>query len=207
VRSASAPKALLFDLGGVLVNVDFSRSLRVWARYSSLSMDALTEAFRFDAHYERHERGEITAGEYFEHLASTLKLAATHEQIAEGWNSIFHGEITDSLALVEKARRLQPCYVLTNTNATHMACWTRLYPALVAMFDEVFASFQIGRRKPEREAFDHVCRATGLSPQSILFFDDSPINVGAASMAGLQGVLVRSPEDVARSLQAIGVSR
>jgi putative hydrolase of the HAD superfamily len=207
VQPATAPKALLFDLGGVLVNVDFNRSLSAWARYSRLPMDALKAAFRFDTHYERHERGEITSDEYFAHLASTLQLSASPAEIAEGWNALFLGVIPETLAWVDRARRSLPCYVLTNTNAAHMACWTRLYPTLVARFDRVFTSFQIGRRKPEREAFLHVCEATGLAPRSILFFDDSPLNVRGAAAAGLQGVFVSGPADVARSLQAVGVSR
>ncbi len=103
------------------------------------------------------------------------------------------------------ARRSVPCYVLTNTNATHKKRWATLYPDVVAAFDRIFASHEIGLRKPERAAFDYVCLATGLNPRSVLYFDDSPANIEAGSGAGLQSVLVRSPEDVAKSLQAIGM--
>jgi putative hydrolase of the HAD superfamily len=114
--------------------------------------------------------------------------------------------MTETRALVERARQRLPCYAFTNTNASHMRRWSALYPQVVSSFDRIFASHLMGLRKPERAAFDHICCALALAPQSILFFDDSSANVQAARDAGLQGVLVRTPEDVADALHAVGVT-
>lgn len=199
------PKALLFDLGGVLIDIDFDLAFRHWSRYSSLQLPTLRQRLLFDESYERHERGEIAAAEYFAHLIASLQLTATREQVAAGWNAIFLGEIEPTLALVAQARRSLPCYVLTNTNATHMDFWAARYPRVATGFDRIFASHEIGLRKPEPAAFDHVCRATGVEPASLLFFDDTPANVDAAAANGLQAVLVRGPEDVARALRSAGL--
>lgn len=201
----TSPKALLFDLGGVLVEFDFGRALQAWAGHSALSLAELRSKFRFDAAYERHERGEITAREYFSHLASTLRLTAEQEQIESGWNAIFIREIEETRALVQAARRKLPCYVFTNTNASHMAAWSSMFPELASGFERIFASHEMGMRKPERPAFEYICRTLGLAPQSILFFDDLPDNVQGALDAGLRGVCVRSPADVARALREHGV--
>jgi putative hydrolase of the HAD superfamily len=200
------PQALVFDLGGVLVDIDFNRALGAWATLSALHEHELRHSFRFDHAYERHERGEITAHEYFAHLESALQLSASAQQIEAGWNAIFVREMTETRTLVEKARQRLPCYAFTNTNASHMRRWSALYPQVVSSFDRIFASHQMGLRKPERAAFDHICRALSLAPQAILFFDDSSANVQAARDAGLQGVLVRTPEDVADALHAVGVT-
>ena len=200
----SAPEALLFDLGGVLVDIDFSRALTAWAPYSVLSPSELRKSFAHDLQYERHERGEIEAGEYFSHLARTLQLTATPEQIERGWNAIFVGEILQTRMLVEAMRGILPCYAFTNTNASHMATWSKLFPGVVGAFDRVFASHELGLRKPEREAFDRISHLTGAPAASILFFDDLPENVQAAANAGLQSVLVRSPQDVALALGPLG---
>jgi putative hydrolase of the HAD superfamily len=199
-----APQALLFDLGGVLFEIDFDRALAAWASCSSLPRDALKREFGFDLQYQRHERGEIAAAEYFDHLASILRLRADHEEIEKGWNSIFVREITQVRIMVETMRRFLPCYALTNTNASHMATWSAQFPEVFRAFDRIFASHEMHLRKPERAAFDHICRVTGVEAASIVFFDDLPENVHAASEAGLQGVLVRSPDDVANSLRAFG---
>lgn len=201
------PEALLFDLGGVLVDIDFSRALSAWAPYSALSPTELRKSFTHDLQYERHERGEIEAVEYFDHLARALQLTASPEQIERGWNAIFVGEILKTRRLVEGMRGILPCYAFTNTNASHMAAWSKLFPGVVGAFNRIFASHELGLRKPERAAFDKVCYLTGTLAASIVFFDDLPENVEAAMDAGLQGVWVRSPEDVASSLRSLGYGR
>lgn len=199
----AAPEALLFDLGGVLVEIDFGRALNAWAPYSALSQTELRKSFTHDLQYERHERGEIEAAEYFGHLARTLQLTASPEQIECGWNAIFVGEILQTRMLVEAMRGILPCYAFTNTNASHMATWSKLFPGVVGAFDRVFASHELGLRKPERAAFDRICLLTGASAASVIFFDDLPENIQAAESAGLQGVLVRSPDDVALALRSL----
>ncbi len=205
--SDSTPRALLFDLGGVLVEIDFGRALKAWAPYSSRSLDELKARFRFDEQYEKHERGEIGANDYFEHIASVLELDATCQEVARGWNAIFVGEIESTRLLVESARRIVPCYAFTNTNATHMAHWSSRFPAVVGALDRIFASHEMGLRKPERAAFDYIARATALPAHSLAFFDDLAENVAAAAEAGLQAFLVRSPQDVADTLARVGIGR
>lgn len=202
-----APEALLFDLGGVLVDIDFERALRAWAPHSALSPTELRKGFTHDLQYQRHERGEIEAAEYFEHLAKTLQLSASAEQIESGWNAIFVGEIRRTRSLVEAMRGILPCYAFTNTNASHMAAWTAQFPGVAAAFDRIFASHELGLRKPERAAFERICELTGAPAASIVFFDDLSENVQGATEAGLQGVLVRSPEDVAATLRSLGFRR
>jgi putative hydrolase of the HAD superfamily len=203
--SAPPIAALLFDLGGVLVDIDFSRALAAWAPYSRQDVSTLRSRFSFDGEYERHERGEITAAQYFEHLARVLDLDASAQQVEAGWNSIFVGEFEATRRLVERLRTVLPCFAFTNTNGSHMETWSRLFPEVVGAFDRIFASHQMGLRKPERAAFDAIRVRTGIAASSFLFFDDLPENVQAAQAAGLQAVLVKSHRDVAAALEAHGV--
>ncbi len=202
--NSAKPRALLFDLGGVLIDIDFERALRAWAPMSRLSLAQLRESFHHDEYYERHERGEISAREYFAHLAQTLQLAGDPGQIAAGWNAIFPGEIPETTAMVRAARAELPCYLFTNTNAAHQEIWAALFPEVPRLFERIFASHEMGRRKPEIRAFEHVAREIGVTPGSILFFDDLLANVEGARAAGLQAVLVRSPQDVREALHKIG---
>lgn len=197
------PQALLFDLGGVLVDIDFSRAIDAWSRRSALSVDELRRRFTFDEPYERHERGELPAHEYFRHLADTLRLDGSLEEIERGWNSIFVAEIEPTRRQVERLRGKLPCFAFTNTNASHMNTWTRLYPGVVGAFDGIFASHQLGLRKPQREAFERVCRLIALPAQAVVFFDDLLSNVEAARACGLAAVHVRSPGDVTAALRRL----
>ena len=197
----AAPRALLFDLGGVVIDIDWGRALDSWQPLSHDTRDALGNAFRFDTCYQRHERGEIDGAEYFGHLARTLSLSGDAARIADGWNDIFVGTIDETLATINAARTHVPCFAFSNTNAAHHAVWSRRYPAVVDAFERVFMSHELGCRKPERQAFERVVAAIGVEPGAIVFFDDVAENVAGAKAAGLDAVLVRSPADVGAALR------
>ena len=197
-------KALLFDLGGVVFAFDFAHALAHWAPLSSLPADALGLAFSHDEDYQRHERGELSSAQYFDTLRRKLALDASDEAIEAGWNAIFREEIGETLDAVEAARRYLPCYAFSNTNKSHHAAWRAAFPRVEPAFDKVFASSDIGLRKPEPAAFEHVCREIGMPPHALLFFDDLEENVLGARACGLQAVQVRSPEDVHAALRELG---
>lgn len=194
--------ALLFDLGNVLLEIDFRRALAHWAPFSALTPEALRKTFGPDAAYQRHERGELEATEYFDHLRKKLKLNASDAQIEAGWNAIFVGEIS---ATVETVRSTAlPRHVLTNTNHTHQRYWNARFAHTLTGFDRLFSSAAMGHRKPERKAFEHVAQALKLNPERILFFDDLAENIAGARAAGLQAIHVRTPQDVKDALARLG---
>ena len=193
-------KALLFDLGGVVIEIDFDRVLKRWEPISKLSFTELKATFHFDTAYERHERGEIEAAEYFAHLRDFLHLDASNDEIAAGWNAVFVADLPEVLAAIAQARAELPCYAFTNTNPTHLAAWKAGFPAAFNGFDKTFISSDLGVRKPERRAFDAITADIGVAHEQILFFDDTLENITGAREAGLQAVYVQSPEDVCNVL-------
>jgi FMN phosphatase YigB (HAD superfamily) len=197
-------QALLFDLGGVVLDIDFNRAFEHWQPVSRLSLEEIRAGFRFDAAYQQHERGEISAAQYFAHLCDRLQLQHGHARVAEGWNAIFLGEISETLAMIQLACRQLPCYAFTNSNTAHQAAWSVMFPAVIQAFDRIFVSSDMGCRKPERQAFDHISREINLPAGAILFFDDLAENVTGAQAAGLQAVHVRGPADVRAALERIG---
>jgi glucose-1-phosphatase len=197
---APLTRALLFDLGGVVLDVDFERALAAWAPHSRLPAGQLRERFFFDAPYQRHETGHLDAGGYFAHLREVLALECDEATVRSGFNAVLLGEVAETVQLLDAARRHVPCYAISNTNAVHVAEMERAFPQLLPRFTRVFASHEIGHRKPHPAAFEHVLRAIGLPAAEVLLFDDLVPNVEAARALGLQAVLVRGPEDVREAL-------
>lgn len=198
-------EALLFDLGGVVIEIDFDRVLRYWEPCSGLDFGQMRARLRIDATYRQHERGEIDSPRFFAHLRQVFELEASDREIARGWNAVFAGEITETLETIRTVRSRLPCFALTNTTPSHQATWSAAFPKIVATFERVFSSPELGSRKPEREAFELVSREIGASPSTILFFDDTLENVEGARAAGLHAVHVRSPLDIEQALSGIGV--
>lgn len=202
---APATHALLFDLGHVVVDIDFGLALQHWSRHSRLSMAQLRERFRMDEPYQRHETGHLAADGYFDHLRKELALECDNATVAAGFNAIFRSEIAETVQLLDAARQRVPCYAISNTNAVHIAAIARAFPALLPRFERVFTSHEIGHRKPHAEAFRHVLDAIGVEARQVLLFDDLEPNVEGARRLGLQAVQVRSPADVRDALLQRGL--
>ena len=188
--------ALLFDLGGVIVEIDFNRAFAIWGAHSGVPAATIKSRFSFDSCYESHERGQIAANVYFNSLRASLGIRISDEQFREGWNTIFVGEIPGVAALLRQAKALVPLYVFSNSNPTHHAYWAREYADTLGNFQEIFVSCRLGRRKPEAEAFAAVSSEIGVPLENILFFDDTDENVRSAWSLGMQAVHVKSIADI-----------
>ena len=194
---------LLFDLGGVIIDLDFERVFQRWADLSDQTAEALQARFRFDDAYEQHERGEIDSPTYFAALASTLELDLTLDELIDGWNAVFLGPFPGATDLLARLATRFPLHALTNSNPTHQACWSQLYGQDLSVFQTVFVSSTIGRRKPEPDTYLFVADSLGVAPERFLFFDDSDDNVTGARQAGLSATHVTSFEDLVAKTAAL----
>jgi putative hydrolase of the HAD superfamily len=190
-------EALLFDLGGVVIELDWDAVFAHWAGCCGDDAARLRARFSFDEAYERHERGEITAREYFEWLRTALGIKLSNDDFRAGWERVFVGAVRPTADLLARIDPRMPLYLFSNTNAAHHAAWAHDYAGELRPFRKVFVSHEMGLRKPDHAAFHHVAREIGLAPERILFLDDTKSNVEGARRAGLAAVHVRSPEDVA----------
>ena len=194
-------EALLFDLGGVIVALDWERVFAHWARCSGRPIEQIRQAFTFDVPYQRQERGEIGAAAYYESLRRSLQLDIDDAEIEAGWKAVFVDTIPETVEMIRALRGRIPMHIFSNTNTAHHAEWAGRFAAVLEPFEKVFVSSQMALRKPSREAFEHVAREIGVAPGAILFFDDMLENVEGARAAGLQAVHVRSPQDVRDALR------
>ena len=181
---ARAARAVLLDLGGVLIHVRFERALAHWAAAAGRTPDAFAGRFSPDAAYERHELGELDFAGFADHLRARLGA-----DLVDG-----------AAALVRGAARARALYLFSNTNAAHHAHWSREHAALLAPMHGVFVSHDIGARKPDPEAFRRVVSHIGVAAGEVAFFDDLADNVAGARRAGLMAWQVAGPADVARAL-------
>jgi putative hydrolase of the HAD superfamily len=191
---------LLFDLGGVIIEVDWEKAFNFWSAYSTLSVTEIRNRFPVDFMYDQYERGEVSAQDYFAHLRNVIEYTGSDESLIQGWNSILGREIEETVGVIKALEPDIPVYLLTNTNPTHEVAWREKYPQTIDLFTGVFVSSTLGHRKPERPAFEAVARTVGVNLSSILFFDDSLENIAGARITGLQAVHVTSPSDINRKL-------
>ncbi len=192
----SSTEALLFDLGGVVFDIDFESAFSHWATCAGVPVETLTSRYCIDAWYEQHERGEIGAAEYFDALRNTLGITLSDEQFAAGWNAIFQEESAEVFELFQRLSSQIPIYAFSNSNVTHQEFWERKYAKTLGLFRQVFVSCELGLRKPEAAAFRHVAACIGTEPENLLFFDDRAENVDGARDIGMSAVQVRGFAEV-----------
>jgi putative hydrolase of the HAD superfamily len=198
-------EALLFDLGGVVIDIDFGRVTGHWAECAGCDPSSLRKRFKPDEAYRRHEVGAISDEDYFASLRGSLGIDLTDAQFLEGWNAIFIGEVPGIADLLARAAPRIPLYAFSNTNRAHELYWSKQFAGVMGNFRKIFVSSTIRLRKPDAEAFQFVVKEIGVPASRIVFFDDSPHNIEGARACGLQTVLVNSPTDVAAALAALGV--
>jgi putative hydrolase of the HAD superfamily len=205
ILSPGGADALLFDLGRVVLDIDFSKAITCWAGHAGCAPETIVSRYVRDEAYRLHEKGKISDEAYFASLRSALGIGISDAQFLEGWNAIFAGEMPDIAQHLARAAQQIPLYAFSNTNRPHVEHFSKEYADLLGHFREMYLSSSLGLRKPDAEAFDHVVAAIGVPAERIVFFDDLAENIEGARARGLTAVHVTSPHDVGNALRELGI--
>ncbi len=197
-------KAIIFDLGNVLVDLDFSRAFGNFERLLGIEIGPGRQPQTITNAVLNFERGEISTAAFLA-IFKSIKPGITEEQIIAAWNSIIIDLPGQRLAFLEEMRQHYPLYLLSNINTLHEDYLNVMlkrqygidnFPS--AFFDKFFYSHHVGMRKPEPYIYDHVTERINISPANILFIDDVRENVEAALNHGWQAVQHDPGQDITR---------
>ncbi|MDA5472099.1 glucose-1-phosphatase [Yersinia kristensenii] len=181
----------IFDLGNVIVDIDFKRVLGVWSKLSSVPLATLSERFTMGDVFQQHERGEINDEDFARQLSDEMGLSLSFEQFAEGWQAVFVALRPEVIAIMQKLRAEgHRVVVLSNTNRLHCNYWPQHYPEVAAAADHLYLSQDLGMRKPEARIYQHVLSAENIPAEQAVFFDDVEANIVAARIEGITGIHV-----------------
>ncbi|MFJ1230940.1 glucose-1-phosphatase [Yersinia proxima] len=181
----------IFDLGNVIVDIDFKRVLGVWSKLSSVPLATLSERFTMGEVFQQHERGEISDEDFAHQLSDEMGLSLSFEQFAEGWQAVFVALRPEVISIMQKLRAEgHRVVVLSNTNRLHCNYWPQHYPEVAAAADHMYLSQDLGMRKPEARIYQHVLSAENIPAEQAVFFDDVEANIVAARIEGITGIHV-----------------
>jgi putative hydrolase of the HAD superfamily len=201
-------EALLFDLGRVIIDLDGGRAGARWEELTGLPAGhldpELPKRVGASSAYLAHERGEISDAAFFSYLRKEIGVPLSDAELLEGWNAIFVGEMPGIRALLAEAQKRYPLYIFSNTNAAHAEHFLLHFAEVLAPFRKIYASHELGLRKPDAAAYRAVCMDMGHPPERILFFDDRADNVDGARACGLEAVQVGSVRDIEIALAGLG---
>ncbi len=182
---------IIFDLGGVLIDIDYQATTKAFealgigdfhSRYSQLNQTSLFDDF---------EKGLISSQHFINKLMDIVPKGVTPNQIVTAWNAMLGKFPIKKIEVLKKIHSTHRVFMLSNTNAIHLPPVLRAWNEVTdlkmnELFEKVYLSFEIGKRKPDMEIFQWVCEINNLNPKNTLFIDDSPQHIAGAKKAGLK---------------------
>jgi putative hydrolase of the HAD superfamily len=197
-----ALKAILFDVGGVLITLDGVPSLAKWLGVQP-SHDALHQLWMTSASVVAHETGRIDATQFAAGVVADLGLPITPTAFLEDFCRWPGGLQPGAMELLDAIPPTYRVAALSNTSAVH---WEQIVATgLTRRFERAFLSHEIGHLKPSREAFLAALEGLDLPASEVLFVDDGRSNVEAAASLGLQARLARDAVEARSVLAECGV--
>ncbi len=189
---------IIFDLGGVIINLDPQKTINAFAQITSNSPEKIISFSNEHPAFHQYEKGQIEDHEFRNVIRTLTHKQLTDNQIDTAWNAMILDLPIASVQLLHKLKANYGIYLLSNTNYIHMKKVNEVreeagIETFASLFNKDYYSHLMGKRKPDAEIFEEVLDNHGLQPHKTLFIDDNLSNINGASALGIATLHVSSP--------------
>ena len=191
-------KAIIFDLGGVILNIDYNKTSEAFKKAGVKNIDDMYSQKTADKLFQNLEEGKISEAEFYNSIRAVSGMALKDEEITKAWDAMLLDFRKETLDYIKTLRPKYKVYLLSNTNSIHLRQFYKIYEQLNRehsfedLFDAVYFSHLIGLRKPDAAAYQYVLENNNLEAEECVFIDDSYQNIEGARTAGLQTFFLTS---------------
>ena len=193
-------KNLIFDLGGVIIDLHVEKTKRAFASLGGKSIADVQELLARSPVFSEYEKGLLSDREFRNSVRNLLQTDASDAEIDVAWNAMLGDIPYDRIELLKRLRDDYQLFLLSNTNNIHLVCFNEIIKStcgslsLSPYFDKAYYSHLIKMRKPDMEIYNLVLSENNLIPRETLFLDDNVSNLEGAAQTGIQTFHVRYPE-------------
>ena len=205
-------KNIIFDYGNVIFNIDFRKVQQAWKELGINNADTFYAHRQQDPVFNLLERGEISTTDFRDRIRELSgKPNLTDEQIDGAWNKIFLDIPQGNHELLQQVKAKYRTFLLSNINAIHYDYVHSYLQKEYGMannddlFEKVYYSHLMGKRKPDADIFEQVLSENNLNPAETLFIDDSPQHLETAQKLGMQTYLMTSPDTIQQYFKTNGL--
>ncbi len=184
-------KNIIFDLGGVLLNIDYNLTVKAFEQLGIPSFQKLfSQAYQEDL-FDIYEKGQISSQEFRDTLNQILKKQVSNTELDAAWNAMLLNFPPARLEILKKVNQTHRTFLLSNTNEIHIGWFNNALlqqfgiPDLADYFEQVYLSYKIHLRKPDSAIFDYLLKTKELNPFETLFIDDSIQHIESAKKLGI----------------------
>lgn len=191
---------IIFDLGGVIVDLDRQRCIDNFRKLGLQHIDQMLGNFRQEGLFLQLEKGEISNEVFHQEVRNLIGQPVSDEQIDAAWNSFLVGAPAYKLDFILQLRKQHTIFLLSNTNDIHWQwCCKEVFnykgATINDFFDKTFLSYEMHCAKPEPEIFERILSEGGIVPEDALFIDDGEANCLAAARLGIKTYHAKPSED------------
>jgi len=186
-------KNVIFDFGGVLIDIDYDKT-EDWFRH--LFGSSVVQSDQFRSILEDYEIGAFSEGSFLHRLQRLSTAVISERQLVDAWNAMIGDMPAVRLDLLRSLASDYDVYLLSNTNLTHLQYVYRYLDKTYGIsdfgeefFKKAYFSHEIHLRKPNVDIYNYVIGDASIDPSESLFIDDLADNISGAKEAGLQGVI------------------
>lgn len=186
-------KNIIFDLGNVIIDIDFSRTFKALAALSNnLSWEDGERIVKEKQLWVNYEKGLLSDQQFRDALRQELNIIATDEQIDVAFNALLLDIDPRRIELLKRLRKKYKIFVLSNTSHIHIIDVEKILfrctgeKHLADLFDHLFLSYEMGKVKPHVDIYEAVLAQAGIEAHETLFLDDMLVNLEGAATLGIQ---------------------
>ncbi|HEY6943548.1 MAG TPA: HAD family phosphatase [Candidatus Acidoferrum sp.] len=201
----SSPKlrAIIFDIGRVLIRVNVARATSALAEGLPLSPEEVWSALEKDPRWKDWQEGRMSPRDWHLHLAKRLGSKLSFEQFVEVWNRALDPTPIHEEGFLKKLAKRYRLAVLSNTDPLHVAHMENAYEFL-GLFPARIYSCRVGACKPNPLIYKEALLACKVRAQEAVYVDDVPAYAQAAAQLGMHGIVYQTPEQLQSDLRKLG---
>jgi putative hydrolase of the HAD superfamily len=197
-------RAVIFDIGRVLIRIDVTRARSGLAAGLSLSPDETWRAIENDPRWRDWQEGRMTPRDWHLHLSRRFGTTSSFEQFTEVWNRVLDPHPLQDISLFETLSKSYRLALLSNTDPIHVAYMEGAYD-FFRYFPSRIYSCAVGASKPTPIVYLEALRAVKAQSGEAVYIDDIPAYVEAAQSLGMAGIHYQTPEGLVAGLRDLGV--
>ncbi len=202
--AAAKIRAIIFDIGRVLVRIDVGRAMQGLAEGTKLSPADLWSAIEKDPRWPDWQEGRIAPRDWYLHLSRRLGVDLTFEQFTEVWNRVLDPTPIHEDSFFQKLSKGYRLALLSNTDPIHVQKLEATY-SFFKFFPTRIYSCSVGASKPSPLIYREALRALKIKAEEAVYIDDIAAYAEAARKLGMSGIQFQSPSQLASDLKDLGV--
>lgn len=205
----STIKNIIFDLGGVIIDLDRDQAVRSFEAIGVEDANQLIDAYEQKWIFQDLETGRIGVQEFCDKLREHTGKDLPFEDIKKAWMGFIVDTPQYKLDYIWELRKHYKLYLLSNTNPIIQLEWaqtsqfTEAGRPINAYFDKLYTSYEVGVTKPDRRIFDFMLQDSGIRPSESLFVDDGKSNIEVAKQLGFHTYQPHNGEDWREAISSI----